>query len=284
MINRIKNTIQVLLGIKEAQYPIQKKEKAISFNDTPFSSEEQEFIDQTSMEFIFAEFGEDRVNAGGADLSGKSRLDPTLSSLKKYFPNATYTVYTDFDLQIEGVQTKRVVSPVKNEDNNPRFGHRTSVYFRFLGLLESHADFKCAIDSDMEVVSTDILSLVYLTQKFGFCVPYNARQLLRQDAKMSLDTHPITDESKGMGRAYNQTPMTLWKGCIDGEIYYKKGAELMKNSPARGSYIMWKAAWETGRFPYVLPKQFCVCTEDIGCGDEVILHVGHPAVEQYYHN
>ena len=51
----------------------------------------------------------------------------------------------------------------------------------------------------MEIVSSDIIALIHLTQKFGFCVPYNDRQLLRQDMIWSKDTQPIEDESLGLG-------------------------------------------------------------------------------------
>ena len=281
LFRHLKDTLQVLIGKKVAVAPKTAACKKIEFKNEKFSPEEKAFLATTSLEFIFAEFGEERVNAGGAEFDTESRLDPTLCSLKKYFPNAKFTVYSDFELHIEGVELKKVPIPVPDPEH-PRTGHRSSVYYRMKGLLDSKADFKCAIDSDMQIVSSDIITLITLTKKFGICVPYNDRQLLRQDCKMSLDTVEITDESKGMGQSYNQTPMTLWKGDQRGERYYTKACELMKLKPARGSYIMWKAAWETGIYPYVLPKQFCVCVGNEGIGDEVILHVGHPKIAEYY--
>lgn len=279
LIWRLKEAWKILKGKKSSKTIQQKKVSLPEIKD--FTKEEQDYIDSIEMEFIFAEFGKERQNAGGAILDSKNRLNPTLDSLRRFFPNAKYTVYSNFDLQVEGVELKRVEIPVPNPEH-PRTGHRSSVYYRQKGLLNSEADFKCAIDSDMEIVSHDIISLIKLTEKFGFCVPYNSRQLLKQDAQMSLDTKPIDDDSKGYGRAYNQTPMTLWKNAKDGEKYYKKCCEIMAKTPARGSWVMWKAAWETGVHPYVLPKQFCVCAEDTGIGDEVILHIGHPQVSDYY--
>lgn len=281
MIQRLKNSLMVFLGLKEAISKSKPETKNISFEKKNLSPDAKIFIGKTSLEFIFAEFGENRVNAGGNEFTTENRLNPTLDTLRHYFPHAKYTVYSDFDLKIEGVETILVEIPVPDIEN-PRTGHRSSVYYRFKGLLNSTADFKCSIDSDMKIVSGDIISLLHLTEKFGFCVPFNTRQLLRQDMKMSLDTNEINDLSLGMGRSYNQTPMTLWKDNLNGTQYYLKCAELMAENPARGSLIMWKAAWETGLYPYVLPKQFCVCEDDIGCGDEVILHIGHPKVAEYY--
>lgn len=258
------------------------QKKFTHFNSvSPLSKEFQNEIENISIEFIFTEFGENRVNAGGAALSNENRLEPTLSNIKKFFPEASVIVYTDFDLKIDGVITKRVESPVV-DSNHPRFGYRTGNYFKFLGMLSSKADFCCALDTDMYFVNHHVYSLVTLTKKFGFCVPQNVRQLLNFDMRTSLDTKPITDDSLGNGYSYNQSPMTLWKNDERGRLYYQKCLEIMKKDPSRGSLVMWKAAWETGIHPYALPKQFCVCEGDQGCGDEIILHLGHPSIAKYY--
>jgi hypothetical protein len=153
-----------------------------------------------------------------------------------------------------------VSSPVVNPEHE-RYGYRTADYFKFISLIESDADFKCILDSDMEIVSSDIIALIHLTRKFGFCVPYNDRQLLRQDMIWSKDTQPIEDESLGLGHSYNQSPMTLWKNDERGNVFYKTCAEIMKKDPSRASLVMWKSAWETGIYPYILPKQWCCATE-----------------------
>lgn len=278
--NRLVNSILVLLGKKQAIELAPKEIEQIEQKQS-FTPEEQSFVDSISMEFMFTEFGRNRINAGGAEFNAEERIDPTYTSLKKYFPKAKYTVFTDFDLKIEGVNVVKVNSPVVDPENL-RFGYRTGNYFKFKGLVESEADFKCALDSDMQIMSSKIIALLYITQKFGLCVPHNVRQLLKKDMKISLDTQPITDKSQGLGYSYNQSPMTLWKGNKRGEIYYNACKEIMREDPSRGSLVMWKAAWKTGVYPYVLPKQWCVCGGDEGIGDEVILHVGHESVKKYY--
>lgn len=235
-----------------------------------------------SYEFIFTEFGRERVNCGGALLSNENRLEPTLSGIKKFFPTAKITVFTDFDWEdSEGLNIQKVDSPIA-EPEHPRFRYRTGDFFKFKGLTESDADFACAIDTDMFFVNQNIFSLVTLTKKFGFCVPYSPRQIINLDIQISLDSKPVTDDSLGNGHSYNQSPITLWKGDERGKAYYKSCMEIMKNTPSRGSIVMWKAAWETGIYPYILPKQFCVCGEDIGCNHEILLHVGHPTVAKHY--
>lgn len=245
-----------------------------------FTPAEKDYINSLSIEFIFSEFGLERTNGGGTVFTG-NRLDPSLSSLKKFFPQGKYTLFSDFAEKIEGVEVIKTASPFA-KTNNPRKGYHGSDYFMFQGLAESNADVAITLDSDMFVTDKNIISLLRLTEKFGFCAPYNSRQLLRQDMQQSKDTQPITDNSLGFGRAYNQSPMTVSKASGPGKVFYRTCAEMMLEDPTRGSLAMWKAAWQTGLHPYVLPKQFCVCSGDEGCGDEVLLHVGHQSVADYY--
>ncbi|MFV0175494.1 hypothetical protein OBK27_00905 [Empedobacter falsenii] len=279
MIKNLKDALAVLFG--KATATKIKPKPSFNFRNELFTKEEKDFLNSISIEFCFAEFVEERTNGGGSIFEDGTRLDPSLSTLKKYFPNAKYTVYSDFDLQVDGVELIKVSSPVINPDH-PRYGYRTADYYKFYSLLNSKADFKCVIDSDMQIVSSDIIALIYLTQKFGFCVPYNDRQLLRQDMVISKDTQQIKDESKGLGHSYNQSPMTLWKNDTRGTKFYSSCASIMKNDPSRASLVMWKSAWKTGVYPYVLPKQWCVCDGNEGIGNEVILHVGHKSIKEYY--
>lgn len=284
---RIKEAFSVLTGKKKTMPEKRKNPLPVTdmeaIQEYVFRDQElADYIASLSIEFCFSEFGEERTNAGGAEFSG-SRLDPSLSTLKKYFPNARYTVYSDFDLEIPGVNLKKVVvSPVPEKDH-PRYRYRTADYFKFKSLLDSDADFKCVIDSDMFVVSDDIFRLVYLTEIFGACAPYNSRNLLKRDMQVSLDTQPISDMSNGFGHSYNQSPMTLWKNHEAGAQFFEACCKWMIKEPSRASRVMWNAANENGFSPYLLPAEFCVCAGEEGIGNEVMLHVGHPGVAEYYH-
>jgi len=283
---RMKEAFNIMIG-KKKNFPIKSStfqlEKHLDSLEN-FIIKDQEladYINSISIEFLFSEFGENRVNAGGNEFKG-NRLDPSLSTLKRFFPNAKYTVYSDFDLEIPGVQLKKIISsPIKDKDH-PRHLYRTADYFKFKSLLDSDADFKCVIDSDMFVVSEDIYRLIFLTQTFGACAPYNNRNLLKRDMEISLDTKKITDLSNGFGHSYNQSPMTLWKEFESGKKFFEACCYWMIKEPSRASRVMWNAAKETGFSPYLLPIEFCVCESDIGLGNEVLLHVGHPKVAQYY--
>ena len=95
---RLKHAWAVLLGKAKISYV---KKRGFSFRDFPFTENEEQFLNSLKIEFLFSEFGAQRVNGGGLDFQDKgSRLDPSLKTLKKYFPNAKYTVYSDFDLDM----------------------------------------------------------------------------------------------------------------------------------------------------------------------------------------
>ena len=283
---RLLEARDVLLGKRKTVIEIKSKDrKVLSINNSQeYNIENQTikaFLNSISIEFLFCEFGENRVNAGGSEFNLKNRLEPSLSTIKQFFPKAKFTVYSDFDLKIDGVELIKAESPVPEKDN-PRYLYRTADYFKFKSLLESEADFRCVVDTDMFAVSPELYSLVYLTKTFGFCAPYNPRNLLKRDMEISFDARPILDESNGFGHSYNQSPMTLWKDSEKGKLFFQKCCDYMIKEPSRASLVMWKAAKETGASPYLLPAEFCVCGDDVGIGNEVLLHVGHAKVANYY--
>lgn len=288
LIWRTKEAIAVFLGKKKTQnelpkanFPERNLENLQNFEikDENLKS----FLSNLKIEFIFSEFNEERVNAGGADLSKQNRLDPSFSTLKQYFPDAKFTVYSDFDLKIEGVHLKKIENPVLQDQKNlPRHFYHLADFYKFKGMLDSDADIAVSIDSDMFVWSENIYSLITLTEKFGFCVPNSSAQSMNFEIATSLDTLPISDDSKGFGTTCNITPMSLSKKSENGKKYFEKCCEIMQKEPSRASIVMWKASWETGVSPYFLPKEFCVCRGSEGISNEVILHVGHPSVAKYY--
>lgn len=285
---RTKEAISVFLGKKKTK----KETPSISFPEsslksiTPYQFKDKElenYIKSKKIEFIFSEFNENRVNAGGADFKENIRLDPSLTTLKKYFPNAKYTVYSDFDLNIERVDLIKVEKPVlQDRKEHPRHFYHLADYYKFKGMLESDADIAISIDSDMYVWNDNIYSLIYLTEKFGFCVPNSSAQSMNFEIAASLDTIPIKDESKGFGTNCNITPMTLCKNSKEGIEFYTECCKIMEKEPSRASIVMWKSSWKTRKYPYAIPREFCVCRGSEGIGNEVILHVGHPSVAKYY--
>lgn len=240
------------------------------------------------VEIIFAEFGENRENAGGANLKG--RLEPSLSSFRKYFPEARFTVYTDQDWTLDGVHVEQVKSPF---GNHPRKGWRDNDAFQVYGLLHSEAEIAIAVDSDLVIVNRNVRSLLALTEKFGLCMPVNGRHLVWKDAKSTCDGGPVHDGSLGMGMCH---ATALWSFCTQSslhrtllEAYLRQiHCDAEGNRGARGPLSLWRAEWDTGVAPYTLPVQWCITSSNMGPvkykneTEPVILHVGHPAIHEHY--
>ena len=55
-----------------------------------------------------------------------------------------------------------------------------------------------------------------------------------------------------------------------------------KHINVRAPLHMSRAAWDSGVNPYSMPIQWGVGSGHIGCGNEIILHVGHTNVQDHY--
>jgi len=223
------------------------------------------------IELVLAQFGE---KAGV--------LEPSLSSFKKYFPNAPVTLYTDVNLEgTPNIDKIRVVSPPFRRDDT-RYGWHSSNLYKVVGLLESRAEVAIAFDCDMVVFSKDIYTLVPLTRRFGVCLPANPRNLVRIDTEVGAGSDRILDETRGCGLALNTTPISFFIEHRLGREFLRVFCDEIINRPVRAPLAMWRASWKTGFAPYILPFQWCVCKEHIGIGNEIILHVGHEKVRRHY--
>mgnify|MGYP003634642907 CR=1 FL=1 len=220
-----------------------------------------------NIEFIFSEFGS-RSTANQPDsFTDEFRLDPTYSSVKKFFPEAKLTLYTDIkelaknysDVEVRLIDIEE--SPFSK--SNHRWGWHCCDYYEAKGLLESTADVAVSVDSDLMFVSDEVRTILPITKKFGVCVPTNQRQMVKIDGIYTRgndgDYHLDEDESRGNLLTYD-----LWWASFH-----------TSNKRSR-------AAWNTGIYPYSTPVQFGVGNGHIGCGDEIILHVGHIEVQDYY--
>ena len=217
------------------------------------------------MELIFAEFG-------------KVDIDRTLESFRKYFKGINVTLYTDTNYEQDGVEVIKVDPPFDGE----RYGNRCNDFYKVKGLLNSRDDWAVAVDADMRAVSPKVKSLEYLTDRFGLCLPANPRHMVGVDQERGADSDGETDAGLGCAHAVNMSPIAF-------NPRHKKAAEVltrycfeMLDHPRRGPLVMWRALRDRGFSPCLLPLQWCVCKENCGIGNELILHEGHPEVRKFY--
>ena len=243
-----------------------------------------------NIEFIFSEFGL-RSTANQPDsFTDEYRLDPTYSSVKKFFPEAKLTLYTDIkelgknypDVEVRLIDIDK--SPFTKA--NHRWGWHCCDYYEAKGLLESTADVAISVDSDLMFISSDVRTILPITKKFGVCVPTNERQMVKVDGIYTRgndgDYHLDEDESKGNLLTYD-----LWWCSFDvsdnrGRAWLSEFCRLMETNPKRAPLQMSRASWNTGIHPYSMPQQWGVGSGYMGCGNEIILHVGHTNVQDHY--
>jgi|TARA_Y100000310_G_scaffold38882_1_gene36384 hypothetical protein len=247
-----------------------------------------------SLEIIFAEFG-DRSKANQKWNSNIGRLDPTYSQIKKYFPEAKIVCYTD-DSSISNdydVEVRLVDSNDTPFDRNYRegsgklkWGYHCCDYYQVQGLLDSKADIAISIDSDLMFVSDEVKTLLPIIKKFGICCPQNERQLVKIDGLYSRgndgDYHIGEDESGGNILTYDLWWIGFGTKDERGRKWLKEFQKLMETNPKRGPLQLSRASWNTGIYPYSTPIQWSVGSGHIGCGNEIILHVGHTNVQDHY--
>lgn len=240
------------------------------------------------VEIIFSEFGP-RSAAFQKWETQLPRLDPTYTSVKTYFPEAKYTVYTDQkdiandyeDIEIRYINVDKD-SPFTTK--NSRYGWHCCDYYQIIGLLESSADVVISVDSDLMFVSEQVRTLLPITKKFGMCVPTNRRQLVKVDGIIGCDADYRIGEDESLG---NIVTYDAWWMSFDpkndrGRIFFNEYKSLMESNHRRAPLQMSRAAWNTGIYPYRMAKQWGVGAGHIGCKDEIILHVGHKEVKSYY--
>ena len=243
-----------------------------------------------NVEFIFSEFGL-RSTANQPDsFTDAYRLDPTYSSVKEFFPEAKLTLYTDIEelgKNYPDVEVRLVdIDESPFTKSNHRWGWHCCDYYEAKGLLESTADVAISVDSDLMFVSSDVRTILPITKRFGVCVPTNERQMVKVDGIHTRgndgDYHLDEDESKGNLLTYD-----LWWCSFDvsdnrGRAWLSEFCRLMETNPKRAPLQMSRASWNTGIHPYSMPQQWGVGSGYIGCGNEIILHVGHTNVQDHY--
>jgi hypothetical protein len=242
-----------------------------------------------SLEIIFSSFGS-RSNANQPKhWVDNFILDPTYSSVKTYFPEAKITFYTDNPLGTDKYKDINVKVIQPNEliqTNHHRWGINNADYYQIQGLLNSTADIAISVDSDLMFVSDEVRTILPIIKKFGLCAPTNVRQLVKVDAIYTRgndgDYHMGEDESNGNILTYD----LWWNGFYTkdkrGRILLEEFARLMKENPRRSPLQYTRAAWNTGIHPYSMPVQWGVGQGHEGCGNEIILHVGHDIIQDYY--
>lgn len=176
-----------------------------------------------------------------------------------------------------------------------REGIRNSNYYKVLYALDFGYNSVCLLDDDMLIVHKGFFEGFELAERFGAAVPINPRIYVGYNA-MGADVTPddLIDcmESPYYAPACNFSPFFYCNAKTSANLFMKELKNQLRNNVCRGTLAMWKASWQTGFTPILLPEQWCVCgsnAEHIRDYTKVLqgknvripamcLHLGHDAV------
>jgi hypothetical protein len=219
-----------------------------------------------NIDIVFAEFGNIQVDT---------------DHYRKYFPEARLILISDQKYHGKGFDRTHVVRNNFRKDD-PRYGWHMNDYWQVQGMIRSDADICLAFDADTRIVSQEIRTIIPMVEKFGLVLPANSRMTVRHDAAIGADGGRVEDATNGNGFALNcaVTGLNL-KNPLAFHCAFTF-CKMMEKSPARGPLVWHRAIWETGFTPYLLPFNWLVCENDIGVGNEIMLHAGHEKVKKAY--
>lgn len=233
-----------------------------------------------SLAFIMAEFGETRKNAGGNCIDKYRRLNPAYIEWKKFFPKASFFVYTDFDIDVSGKDIRVIKVPPPFDVNRKRYGWEANDYYKLVGLLQNAADISIAIDSDIVPICRDVVWLPEIIRKFGVVAPLNPRMMVRIDNHIGGGGRQMVECDVGL--VTNSVPLGFNHYSLNARGFLVRAKEIIEETKGRLPVVLWKAAWETATQPCILPPQWCVCNEHAYLRHKIILHVGHPVIHEIY--
>jgi len=247
-----------------------------------------------SLDIIFAEFG-DRSKANQRWENPIGRLDPTYQSVKSFFPEANIICYSDdksigdeYDIELRYIDSNSTPFDKNYREGSGKlkWGWHCCDYYQAKGLLESTSDVAISMDSDIMFASEEARTIIPIIEKFGICSPQNPRQMVKCDGIHTRgndgDYRIGEDESRGNCMTYDLWWTGFYTDDNRGRAYLSEFCRLMETNPKRGPLQMSRAAWNTGIYPYAMPQQWGVANGFVGCGDEIILHVGHIEVQDHY--
>lgn len=230
------------------------------------------------MNIVMAEFGKTKEDIIESE---------TVRSVSSFGEKLKFYIYADFDLKIDNFTfTSNKFKTDTSDFEGSRMGWRCNDFFKVHGILFApfpSDEVVVSLDSDMRIVSDNFFKIDLLARRFGYCLPANPRLLVSVDGKIGADSdYDEYEDLFGLGFALNASPIALYRQSLPSVNVFMNYLILFKKNPRRGPLVLWRAICETQRMPCLLPFQWCVCQENIGCGNEIALHVGHRKVKEYY--
>jgi hypothetical protein len=248
-------------------------------------------IDHEQVEIIMAYFAIHKKNNPKNNFFLKN-FDPAYSSIRKLYPRATIQIYTDLDI-INNFEDENInITKIKSIFNptHPRYGWRSSDYYRIYGLLKSKSRVAIYLDNDLKIISNDFKVLEIFTKNYGVAVACNPRFMNICDHEIGSDVdneNPIKDPTKGLGYSFAPGLISFDATNQQARNALQKILINMENKPQRVPVVMYHVFFQEKFNPYLLPPQWCICSPKVLNGKHlfdypVVLHLDHKDVFPAY--
>ena len=211
------------------------------------------------VEIILTFFGKHKFNKANFDV-----FEPTYSSIRKIYPKNKIQIYSDIDIKINKSDNNLYINKIRSvfDIKNPRYGHRSSNYYRLWGAIKSKSKVVIYLDADFEILSKEFKLIEVFAEDYGMAIASNPRFTDRVDRKVGVDVlnrnYKKSDTSKGLGFTFNAG---LW--AVD--TSNKKAIDALKFALKKS--LVWFERGNTTFYnsfrikkfnPYLLPPQWCI--------------------------
>jgi len=243
-----------------------------------------------NVEIVFTFFGKNKFKFINLD-----NCEPTYSSIRKIYPKNIINIFSDINIINNKNDRNLKIYKIKSfvSTNNPRYGYRSSDYYRCECLKYFKNKIIIYLDLDFEILSKEFRLIEEFAKDYGMTIASNPRLTDRVERRIGSDVlnrkYKKTDTAKGLGFAFCCGLFaidTSNKLAMDAINYYLKQ---FKKKPERGPTVFYNAFRLKKFNPYILPPQWCLSGIDILNGkhifeDPIVFHLNNRNIKKAYKN
>lgn len=200
-------------------------------------------------------------------------------------------IYTDCEYELPFQDVSQIVLTDLLWKGHRRYYNRNNDYWKIKAAVEF--DVTLVIDDDMRIVNDNFVQGFEFAERFGICLPMQARVHFGLDLEIGADVSdsvkselkdcPYYLTANNMGVVFINNKLPTVKTTVN---YY---LNFMQKFPCRGPVAMAAAYYNCRYAPYFLPEEWCVCNgykrykyRKNKRIDPIMLHIGHKDVRYWF--
>ena len=184
-----------------------------------------------------------------------------VDNIREYLPGVHIYIYTDRDSNHCHTEIYKAVMCKDLWPRHDRGGNRNSDYYRGVAMLDLRFKYRVVLymDDDLQIIHKgfkDIIDITLLHKTVT--VVKNPRDYVGFDAKRGTDSPGKIEEKYYRMMGYNSGIIAAAVGNNRVQSFFSNYLKGFLEEPGRAPVHLWRAAMQTGLFPYVLPEQWLV--------------------------